>query len=120
MLQTIRRLLIRSGGFRLERELPGGICTHDINAPSQGTQWNYIDQLLEPIRTGKYAAVAATSDAFASYEKRRIAAAKTTIWGSGCTSWYLDSEGVPSSWPWTYSRFAEEMTKPKLEHFSYR
>ena len=46
MLQTIRRLLIRSGGFRLERELPGGICTHDISAPWQGTQWNRIEHRL--------------------------------------------------------------------------
>ena len=46
MLQTIRRLLIRSGGFRLERELPGGICTHDINASWQGTQWNKIEHRL--------------------------------------------------------------------------
>ena len=46
MLQTIRRLLIRSGGFRLERELPGGICTHDICAPWQGTQWNKIEHRL--------------------------------------------------------------------------
>ena len=46
MLQTIRRLLIRSEGFRLERELPGGICTHDINAPWQGTQWNKIEHRL--------------------------------------------------------------------------
>ena len=46
MLQTIRRLLIRSEGFRLERELSGGICTHDINAPWQGTQWNKIEHRL--------------------------------------------------------------------------
>ena len=46
MLQTIRRLLIRSGRFRLERELPGGICTHDICAPWQGTQWNRIEHKL--------------------------------------------------------------------------
>lgn len=46
MLQTIRRLLIRSGRFRLERELPGGICTHDICAPWQGTQWNRIEHRL--------------------------------------------------------------------------
>ncbi|MBS3025483.1 ISAzo13-like element transposase-related protein [Acidiphilium multivorum] len=46
MLQTIRRLLIRSGGFRLERELPGGICTHVIDAPWQGTQWNKIEHRL--------------------------------------------------------------------------
>ena len=46
MLQTIRRLLIRPGRFRLERELPGGICTHDIRAPWQGTQWNRIEHRL--------------------------------------------------------------------------
>ena len=46
MLQTIRRLLIRPGCFRLERELPGGICTHDIKAPWQGTQWNKIEHRL--------------------------------------------------------------------------
>ena len=46
MLQTIRRLLIRPGCFRLERELPGGACTHDINAPWQGTQWNKIEHRL--------------------------------------------------------------------------
>ena len=46
MLQTIRRLLIRPGRFRLERELPGGICTHDICVPWQGTQWNRIEHRL--------------------------------------------------------------------------
>ena len=46
MLQTIRRLLIRPGRFRLERELPGGVCTHDICAPWQGTQWNRIEHKL--------------------------------------------------------------------------
>ncbi len=46
VLRTIRRLLIRPGRFRLERELPGGICTHDISAPWQGTQWNRIEHRL--------------------------------------------------------------------------
>ena len=46
MLQTIRRLLIRPGCFRLERELPGGVCTHDIDAPWQGTQWNKIEHRM--------------------------------------------------------------------------
>ena len=46
MLRTIRRLLIRPGRFRLERELPGGICTHDISAPWQGSQWNKIEHRL--------------------------------------------------------------------------
>jgi Rhodopirellula transposase DDE domain len=46
VLQTIRRLLIRPGCFRLERKLPGGVCTHDICAPWQGTQWNRIEHRL--------------------------------------------------------------------------
>jgi hypothetical protein len=46
VLQTIRRLLIRPGCFRLERELPGGVCTHAINAPWQGAQWNRIEHKL--------------------------------------------------------------------------
>ena len=43
VLQIIRHLLIRSGCFRLERELPGGICTHETSAPSQGTQLNGVE-----------------------------------------------------------------------------
>ena len=45
MLQIIRHLLIRSGCFRLERELPGGVCTHETSAPSQGTQLNEVEPL---------------------------------------------------------------------------
>jgi Rhodopirellula transposase DDE domain len=46
VLQTIRRLLIRPGRFRLERELPGRVCTNDICALWQGTQWNKIEHRL--------------------------------------------------------------------------
>ena len=45
MLQTIRHLLIRPGCFRLERELPGGTCTHGTSAPSQGTPLNGVEPL---------------------------------------------------------------------------
>ena len=50
VLQTIRRLLIRPGRFRLERELPGGIRTHDICAPWQGTQWKRWERRSRLIR----------------------------------------------------------------------
>src|SRR5690242_10282299 len=45
MLQAIRHLLTRPGCFRLERELPGGTCTHGTSAPSQGTQLNGVEPL---------------------------------------------------------------------------
>lgn len=80
-------------------------------------QWEYIDQLLDLLRSGAARKVEPRAEAFEDYETRRIAAAKTTIFGSGCNSWYLDGEGVPASWPWSYDAFAEAMTKPVLSEF---
>eukprot|EP01037_Dinobryon_pediforme_P008052 gene8052-8129_t len=81
-------------------------------------QWTYIDQLVDVLRRGEGRAVAVTPAAHAEYEERRIAAAKTTIFGSGCSSWYLDAEGVPASWPWSYDAFDSAMAKPKFEEYA--
>lgn len=80
-------------------------------------QWDYIDQLIDELRAGRARAIASTASAFADYEERRIAAARKTIFASGCGSWYLDDEGVPASWPWSYDHFAETMARPRLEEF---
>ena len=82
-------------------------------------QWDYIDQLLEPVRAGKARGVEPTRQAFADYEERRIAAAKTTIFGSGCTSWYLDKTGVPASWPWGYQDFVDAMARPVMAEYRF-
>ncbi len=47
----------------------------------------------------------------------RIKAAKATIFGSGCTSWYLDKTGVPITWPWDYDAFDDAMAKPDFDAF---
>lgn len=80
-------------------------------------QWAYIEQLIELLEKGECSEISASPAAMADYEERRIKAAKTTIFGSGCHSWYLDSEGVPASWPWSYQAFADAMAAPQLEHF---
>jgi len=80
-------------------------------------QWAYIEQLIARIEAGHCREVCVTGAAMTDYEQRRIAAAKKTIFASGCTSWYLDKEGVPASWPWSYDRFAQEMTRPRFEDF---
>ncbi len=80
-------------------------------------QWGYIEQLMDVLRRGNAAAVRPTAEAHAGYEERRIAAAKKTIFGSGCQSWYLDATGVPASWPWSYDAFVEAMKTPKLEDY---
>ena len=80
-------------------------------------QWDYIDQLIELLRKGEAQTVVPSTAAHENYEERRIAAAKNTIFGSGCASWYLDSTGVPASWPWSYDAFAEAMAAPKMEDY---
>lgn len=82
-------------------------------------QWAYIDQLLDRLRSDARA-ISVSDRAMETYETSRIAAAKTTIFGSGCTSWYLDAEGVPASWPWSYQAFADRMTEPDFTAFDIR
>jgi cation diffusion facilitator CzcD-associated flavoprotein CzcO len=79
--------------------------------------WAYVEQLLAPLREGDALTVEPTAQAHADYEERRVAAARTTIFGSGCSSWYLDATGVPSSWPWSYEAFAEAMAAPIMDDY---
>jgi cation diffusion facilitator CzcD-associated flavoprotein CzcO len=80
-------------------------------------QWNYIVQLLQQLEDGAATEISATPDALADYERRRIDAAGKTVFSTGCTSWYLDKEGVPSGWPWSYGAFVEAMKAPRREDF---
>lgn len=81
-------------------------------------QWGYIEQFIERIRAGDCDEIAATPEALDAFEAERIEAARKTIWYTGgCTSWYLDKEGVPSSWPWNYNRFVGVMKEPVWESY---
>jgi cation diffusion facilitator CzcD-associated flavoprotein CzcO len=81
------------------------------------SQVSYVLQLIGQIRGGQCREISANAAATADFEAVRSAAAKKSIWATGCKSWYLDKNGVPASWPWTPSRFFEEMASPKLESF---
>jgi cation diffusion facilitator CzcD-associated flavoprotein CzcO len=81
-------------------------------------QWAYIDQLIDLLRDRTCDAVAPTMAALEDYEARRTEAAKRTVFASGCRSWYLDKQGVPQVWPWSYAYFQEVMTTPKLEDYA--
>jgi len=57
-------------------------------------QWQYIAQLIELLAEEKCAEIAVKPEALEQFDRERIAAAKTTIFGSGCQSWYLDAEEI--------------------------
>ena len=81
------------------------------------SQVSYILQLIGQIRVGECREISASASAMAAFESERCAAAKKSIWATGCNSWYLDKHGVPLNWPWTPSHFFEEMASPRLESF---
>lgn len=84
-------------------------------------QWHYIAQLMARLRDGECHEIAPSMAALEQFDLERIAAAKKTIWYTGgCQSWYLDAQGIPASWPWTFSRFVDAMSEPDWEHFDLR
>ena len=80
-------------------------------------QLQYILQLMEKLRNGECRAISPRQSAAEEFEKARTAAARKSIWATGCKSWYLDKHGVPASWPWSSSRFDEEMAAPKFDAY---
>ena len=80
-------------------------------------QWFYVDQLIDLVRDGTCAAVEPTMEALEDYEARRTERAMKTVFASGCRSWYLDAQGVPQVWPWSYAYFLDVMAAPNLEDY---
>ena len=83
-------------------------------------QFAYVLQLVERLRSGEARAVSATEEATTALEAERIEAAKSTVWVTGCRSWYLDDRGIPSAWPWSFQRFRDEMAKPDFGAFEWQ
>jgi cation diffusion facilitator CzcD-associated flavoprotein CzcO len=81
-------------------------------------QWRYSEQLVDRLRSGEAASFAPTEEALVDYEARRTERAKGTVFASGCSSWYLDKNGVPQVWPWSWDYFLEVMAAPKIEDYA--
>jgi cation diffusion facilitator CzcD-associated flavoprotein CzcO len=80
-------------------------------------QVGYILQLVERLRSGECREICATRRALDEFESERERAAGRTIWATGCRSWYLDDRGIPTGWPWSFTRFRERMRAPDPDAF---
>jgi cation diffusion facilitator CzcD-associated flavoprotein CzcO len=83
-------------------------------------QMHYVMQLVDALRAGRCREASPTRAAMARFDAERREAARTTIWNTGCKSWYLDASGLPTAWPWTFDRFRKEMARPCLDDFDLR
>ncbi len=78
-------------------------------------QMTYVLQMIERARSG---ALSPSREATARFDAERRNAATTTIWNTGCKSWYLDASGLPTAWPFTFDRFRAEMAQPRFEDWA--
>lgn len=80
-------------------------------------QMAYIIQLVNQRREGRCRYLCASQEALENFDAARTKAAKSTVWTTGCRSWYLDDRGIPAAWPWTFDHFREAMERPDLAAF---
>lgn len=80
-------------------------------------QGRYVMQLLQAWREGQMDTVEAThaaKDRFNAYLRDGMS---KTVWVGGCQSWYLDADGDPAMWPYTWEQWTREMAKPVMSDF---
>ena len=76
------------------------------------TQTRYVLDCIERIGGKEDLLIAPKREAAQAFQEELKAAMKGTVWVTGCNSWYLDADGVPTLWPWTAKRFHQVMRKP--------
>jgi cation diffusion facilitator CzcD-associated flavoprotein CzcO len=92
------------------------IGNYSVIAMSE-VQCNYLLQLIDRWRQGEFDEVGVsqkTADDFIDYVK---AGMSKTVWVGGCQSWYLDADGDPILWPYTWQQWTKEMESPDMTDF---
>ena len=80
-------------------------------------QLGYVLQLIARLQTGEARAIAPRWQPTLDYNAELKARMSTTVWASGCRSWYIDASGNVASYPWGYDRFERDMSQPALDDF---
>jgi len=78
------------------------------------TQTRYIIECIRRIERGHAKTLVPSLEATRAFHASLLDAMQDTIWVTGCSSWYLDEDGVPILWPWTARRFHKEMRHPNF------
>lgn len=81
-------------------------------------QVDYLISSLNKMKQDGLSAMAPKQSAFEAYNQAMAEAVKRTIWFTGgCQSWYLDKQGIPNIYPWTPSRYRQEMRHPDFNEY---
>jgi cation diffusion facilitator CzcD-associated flavoprotein CzcO len=92
------------------------IANFSIIANSE-VQVGYTMKCIELIHRGRVKSMHPKREIVDVHKAEMAEAFKSTVWASGCDSWYLDDNGVPSSYPFSMARYREELAEPALHEF---
>ena len=82
-------------------------------------QLSYIMHLIAHTSASGNRQVEPTEEATKRFNQAVKDAMKGTVWVTGCKSWYLDKNGNPTLWPWTFERYEQEMQAPEVADFKF-
>jgi len=81
------------------------------------TQADYAMWFIERFRAGALASATPTTAATERFNAQLRSAMPGTVWTTGCSSWYIGADGLPSLWPWTPRRHREMLAHPALADY---
>ena len=80
-------------------------------------QCGYAIRMIQHLVVSGVQAVAPTPQATREFNEAVRKQMGTTIWSTGCKSWYMDKNGNIASWPWTFQHFENMMGMPEIGHY---
>ncbi|HJP34362.1 MAG TPA: NAD(P)/FAD-dependent oxidoreductase [Gammaproteobacteria bacterium] len=83
-------------------------------------QLSYVLQLVDEWMAGNADEIEPKKDVTAAYNEALQNSMTTTVWVTGCKSWYFNDFGKLAMWPWSFDRFREAMSAPSLEEYELR
>jgi len=92
------------------------IGNYSVIAMSE-VQSEYVLKLIDHWRRGNLQTVEATEEAKVRYNDYLKAGMGKTVWVGGCQSWYLDPDGDPAMWPYSWDQWVKELEEPDLDDF---
>jgi cation diffusion facilitator CzcD-associated flavoprotein CzcO len=67
---------------------------------------SHVLAALEELARGQARRIEVRRQAAEQFDRELRAALSTTVWHTGCTSWYVDEQGNdPNQWPWLWSAY---------------
>ncbi|MEV6767311.1 NAD(P)/FAD-dependent oxidoreductase [Nocardia sp. NPDC051030] len=93
-------------------------ANHPLTAVAEAQAFRIVSW-LKRWRAGEFDSVAPTRAATDRYNARMRAAAPSTVWTTGCQSWYLGKDGIPELWPWSPGQY-EKLIRRTPDPIDYR